>query len=425
MKLGRLFLGFAIITSTIGFSQDDTDVDLECKRMKLFAGKKLDINDFKNAAMYYLKAETMCGDYDADDYNKRLIPTLRNAINEEQDPAVNALYVDTILAVMDRAEAKGKYDQSNDLARASYIAQQAHGDRKKADAFFISGMAAAGNSVNEAYVTLYYYNLYMLYAEATDANRPAAKKELIGKYFSLSDLINKAKMSTATQDAINQYFNAAVQSCDDILPDLTGFMASLPQEKEAKKLTVKNFISLLEAKNCTDSKEYGQLIDTLIILDPTDFDAVIGKAKRLEAQKKYSEAIGVYRDAKAITKDPAQIEDIEYAILRCTYGTGSIMSAYNMAMGMNGKYKGDALVIAAQCVARNKDNCGASTVERKCSYYYAVDLLERARSAGGNVGGLIGSYKSNYPTQGELFDAGMSKGQSYTISCYGVTVTIQ
>ena len=425
MKLGRLFLGFAIITSTIGFSQDDNDPALECKRMKLFAGKKLDISDFKSAAMYYLKAEEMCTDYDKDDYNKRLIPTLRNVINEEQDPATNALYVDTILAVMDRAEAKGLYDASNDLARASYIAQQAHGDRKKADKLFVKGMTAAGNTVHEAYVTLYYYNLYMLYAEAKDATRPAAKKELISKYFSLSDLVNKAKMSTATQDALNQYFNAAVQSCDDILPDLKGFMASLPQEKEAKKLTVKNFITLLESKNCTESKEYGQLIDTLISVDPNDFDAVIGKAKRLEGQKKYSEAIGVYRDAKAITKDPVQNEEIEYAILRCTYGTGSIMSAYNMAMGMSGKYKGEALVIAAQCVARNKDNCGASTVERKCSYYYAVDLLERARSAGGNVGGLIGSYKSSYPTQGELFDAGMSKGQSYTISCYGVTVTIQ
>ncbi len=425
MKLGRLFLAFAIITSTFGFSQDDTDPDLECKRMKLFAGKKLDINDFKNAAMYYLKAEEMCGEYDSDDYNKRLIPTLRNVINEEQDPALNALYVDTILAVMDRAEAKGKYDASNDLARASYIAQQAHGDRKKADKLFVKGLAAGGNSVHEAYVTLYYYNLYMLYAEAKDAERPAAKKELISKYFSLSDLINKAKMSAATQDALNQYFNAAVQSCDDILPDLKGFIAALPQEKEAKRLTVKNFITLLESKGCTESKEYGQLIDTLILIDPTDYDAVIGKAKRLESQKKYSEAIGVYRDAKAITKDPAQNEEIEYAILRCTYGSGNIMSSYNMAMGMSGKYRGEALAIAAQAVVRNKDNCGASTVERKCSYYYAVELLEKARAAGANVGSLISSYKANYPTQGELFDAGMTKGQSYTISCYNVTVTIQ
>lgn len=423
MKLGRLFLGFAIITSTFGFSQEDPE--LECNRMKLFAGKKLDINDYKNAAMYYLKAEEMCGDYDAADYNKRLFPTLQNAINEEQDPAVAAKYVDTILAAMDRAEAKGKYDESYDLARAAYIAQQAHGDRKKADGLFVKGMKKAGLTTNEAYVTLYYYNLYMLYAEASDADRGDAKGELISQYFAMSDLINKAKMSTATQDAINQYFNAAVQSCDDILPDLGGFMAKLPQEKEAKKLTVKNFITLLESKNCTESMEYGQLIDTLIGVDPQDFDAVIGKAKRLEGQKKYSEAIGVYRDAKAITKDPAQIEEIDYAILRCTYGAGNLMSAYNTALSMGGKYKGDALVIAAQCVARNKDNCGASTVERKCSYYYAVQLLERARAAGGNVGGLIGSYKANYPTQGELFDAGMSKGQSYTISCYGVTVTIE
>lgn len=424
MKLGNLFIGLAIFTVNLGFSQADTDPELECKRMKLFANKNIDV-DNKAAAKYFLIAETMCKDYDAGDYNKRLIPTLRTIIQDETDPAINAKYVDTLLAVFERSETKGFYDNSNDLAWAAYLSQKAKGDRKKADQLFVRGMAAQGIAVHEAYVTLYYYNLYMLYAEATDATRGAAKKELISKYFVLSDLANKAKMSTATVDALNQYFNAAVQTCDDILPELSGFLKNLPQEIEAKKITVKNFMTLLESKGCTDSKEYGILIDTLIQINPNDFDAVYSKAKRLEGAKKYSEAIGVYKDAKGITKDNAIIDDIEFAILRCTYNSGSISSSYQMAMGVTGKHKGDALVIAAQCVARNKDNCGASTVERKCNYYYAVDLLERARAAGGSVGGLMGSYKANYPTQSELFDAGMSKGQSYTISCYGVTVTIQ
>lgn len=425
MKLGKLFLGLVVISSSFGFAQEDTEQELECKRMRFLAGKSLDVNDYKKAASYYLKGEVICGGYEKDNYN-RTIATLRNVINEEQDPATNAAYVDTILAIFDRADKAGQYDQSNDLAWASYIAQQAKGDRKLADKLFVRGMTTEKEGVHESYVVLYYYNLYMLYAEAGDTDRVAAKKELISKYFTLSDLVNKAKMSTATQDALNQYFNAAVQSCDDILPDLAGFLSNLPQEKDAKKLTVKNFMTLLESKGCTEAKEYGILIDTLIAIDPTDFDAVIGKARRLEGQKKYSEAIGVYKDAKAITQDAGQIDDIEFAILRCTFNAGGIMNTYNMAMGISGKYKGEALKMAAQCVARNKDNCGASTVERKCSYYYAVELLERARAAGADVGGLIGSYRANFPTTTELFDAGMSKGQSYTIPCYGgITVTIQ
>lgn len=425
MKLSKLLLGLVVVTSTMTFAQDAVDQDLECKRMKLFAGKKLDINDYKGAAMFYLKAETMCGNYDAADYNQRLVPTLRNVINEEQDPATNALYVDTLLAVWDRIEKLNLYDKSHDLARAALVCQKVKGDRKFADMLFKRGMVAEGTNVHEAYVVLYYYNSYMIYAEASEADRPAAKKELISNYFSLSDVVNKAKMSTSTQDALNQYFNAAVQSCEDILPDLKGFMANLPQEKEAKLLTVKNFITLLESKGCDNSNEYGLLIDTLIFLDPTNADAILGKAKRLESQKKYSEAIATYREAKSKISDNAVIEEIDFAILRCTFNSGSIGNAYSTAIGMGGKFRGDALKIAAQCVARNKDNCGSSTVERKLNFVYAVDLLERARAAGADVSSLIGSYRSSYPTTAELFDEGMSKGQSYTIPCYGgVTITV-
>jgi hypothetical protein len=34
-----------------------------------------------------------------------------------------------------------------------------------------------------------------------------------------------------------------VKTCDDILPELKGFMSSLPQEVESKKASVNNFIT--------------------------------------------------------------------------------------------------------------------------------------------------------------------------------------
>jgi len=426
MKLGKLFLGLVLMANTLGFAQGDTDPALECKRMKLFANKKLDINDYKGAAMFFLKAEAMCVDYDSDDYNKRLIPTLRNIIQDEQDAVANAAYVDTILAVFDRTETKNFYDVSNDLFRAALITQKTGGDRKKADKLFLRGMEAKKDGIHESYITLYDYNLYAMYAESKDAERIALKKLMITKYFELTELVGRAKMSGATQDALNQYFNAVVQTCEDILPELGGFLSSLPQEKEAKKKTVKNLLTLLENKGCNESKEYEILIDTLIQIDPTDYDAIYGKALRLESKKKYSEAIGAYKEAKAITKDPSQNADCDYAILRCTFNSGNCSATYSMAMNYSGKYKGEALKMAAQCVAKNSSSCGASTFERKCAYYYAVTLLERARAAGADVGGLIGSYRANFPTTAEIFEEGKSRGQTQYISCYGgQTVTIE
>ncbi len=426
MKLGKLFLGLVLLTNTLGFAQGDTDPALECKRMKLFAGKRLDINDFKGAASFYLKAEGMCSDYDSDDYNKRLIPTLKNVVQEEQDPTAKAAYTDTILAVFERTEKKNFYDVSNDLYRAAMLAQHTKADRKKADELFNRGMAAQKDLVHESYVTLYYYNLYAMFAESKDAERAGVKKLMITKYFELTDLVGRAKMSGATQDALNQYFNAVVQKCEDILPELGGFLSNLPQDKEAKKKTVKNFLTLLESKGCNESKEYEILIDTLIQMDPTDCDAIYGKAVRLESKKKYSEASAAYKDAKNCSKDANLIADCDYALLRITFNSGNCGATYSMAMNYSGKYKGEALKMAAQCVARNSANCGASTFERKCAYYYAVTLLERARAAGADVGGLIGSYRANYPTTAEMFEVGKSRGQSQFISCYGgITVTLE
>lgn len=424
MKLGKLLLGFALISTSALFAQEETEQERECKRMRFLAGKYLDQNDLKTAASYYLKGEKICGGYEMDNYD-RTIATLRNVITVEQDPAVKAAYVDTVLAVFDRAEAANQYNAVHDLPRATYIAQQAKGDRKKADLLFVRGMAKEGNKVHEAYALLYYYNLYMLYAEAGANERAAAKKTLIEKYFSISKLANDAGMSAGTKESLNKYFNAAVQSCDDILPDLAGYLKTLPQDKESKIYAVKNFMSILETKGCTDAKEYEVLVDTLVNTDPTSFEAALAKAKLLIKKGRYSEAMSAFKNAKGLTSDNVQIEEIDYNILFCLMKTGSYTSAYNMAMGISGKFKGDALKIAAQCVAANKDNCGSSTFERKCNYYYAVDLLERARAAGADVGGLIGSYRAAFPTTEEIFNEGKSKGQSVSLPCYGVSVTIQ
>jgi hypothetical protein len=92
-------------------------------------------------------------------------------------------------------------------------------------------------------------------------------------------------------------------------------------------------------------------------------------------------------------------------------------------MGVSGKYKGEALKIAGQCVGQLANSCGSSTFERKCNFYHAVNLLQQAQSAGANVGGIIGSYRAQCPTADEKFDAGNPSSQS--LSCWGVTVSVK
>jgi tetratricopeptide (TPR) repeat protein len=418
MKLERLLLGTLILIGFASYAQD-SDEDRECTRMRFLAGEELKIKNYAGASMYYLKGEKICGGYDAANYG-RLIGSLRNAINGVTDPAAKTAYTDTLVEVYQRAEDAGAYDQADDLLRGSYILQASSPNRKKADSLFQRGIKTQGVKTNEAYVSYFYYNTYAMYAAAP--SDVELKKRMISDYFELSALVSKAGMSVKTQETITEYFNAVVRSCDDILPELKGYMENLPTDPEMKKATVMNFLNLLENKSCTESPEYFKLIDIYVEIDPTSFDAQMMKAKALIGQNKYSDAISTLRKAKELAPDNDKAQEINYEIARAQYASGSYTAAYNTAMSISGAMKGKALVIAGQCVGKNANNCGSTTMERKSNYVYAVQLLEQARSLGESTGGTISSYKAMYPTDQEKFENG--NPSTMTLSCYGVTVNI-
>lgn len=258
MKLGRLFLSTILGTATLFsfnvFGQEETELEKECKRMRFLAGEELKIQNYAAASSYYLKGEIICGGYDKANYD-RMIGTLRNTVGSETDKVRKAIYMDTLLAVYTRMEKNGIYDKSNDLIRAMYIVQATKPNRVLANELFTRGINSFGIKASETNISQFYYNLYVLYTEAAADQKPAYKKQLISEYFHLSALIGEAKMSVKTQENLTTYFNNVVRTCTDILPELKGFMTSLPADVNLKKSTVNNFISLLENKSCSDSKE--------------------------------------------------------------------------------------------------------------------------------------------------------------------------
>jgi hypothetical protein len=419
MTIKSITLGLVLTTSFFGFSQEETEQENECKRARFLAGEALKVKNYPEATLYYIKGEKICGGYDKANYD-RLLGSLQYTINESSDPAKKTAYIDTLLSFYDKAEGLGFVDKSASLNRGLYELQASKPNNVKIDKLLNEGIQQAGITVNEAYVQYYYQNLYILFAGASGDAKNTYKKRIISEYFTLSKLVSDAKMSAKTQENLTQFFNNVVNTCADLLPELKGFMTSLPQDVEMKKTAVNNFISLLETKNCTESKEYEMLIDTLISIDKS-IGTVIAKAKLLKAKKRYSDAISSYKDAISMSGDASQKSDLEYEILVIQYeNLDSYKTAYNLAMGITGARKNDALRIAASCVMKLANSCGTSTFDRKCNYYYAEELASRAGASS-----VAGSARANFPTAEEIFDAGKSKGQSVSLSCWGVSVTIK
>ena len=100
MKLGSILLGVSMILATATFAQDE---DRECRRMKKIANDAMIAENYKEATEYFLKGETICGEFDVANYG-RLTGSLIRVINVETDADAKKLFSDTLCAIWDRME---------------------------------------------------------------------------------------------------------------------------------------------------------------------------------------------------------------------------------------------------------------------------------------------------------------------------------
>ena len=419
MKLGSILLGVSMILATATFAQDE---DRECRRMKKIANDAMIAENYKEATEYFLKGETICGEFDAANYG-RLTGSLIRVINVETDADAKKLFSDTLCAIWDRMEEKGLYENKNDMYRGNFELQKSAPDYLKADKYFTRGIAAhadGGTPVQEMYIPLHYYNTFTLYfmeQEATKKN--VLKKRMINDYFDLSKLITKSNFSLRAQEGITVYFNSVVQTCDDLTPEIAGFIASLPEDVEAAKVSLMSLIDLMETKKCEDTQEYMDLINAYLQRDPVSPKALEMKGKSLESENKYRDANAIYE--KLINLEEVTQErrvELKYKIVNNLFRTRSYKAAYSKAMNIQGKFRGKAMSIAGQCVGQMANSCGVSTFERNCNYIYAVQLLEQ--SGGAASANLIAQYKAKFPTAKDCFGEG--NPASVTLECWGVTV---
>jgi hypothetical protein len=147
------------------------------------------------------------------------------------------------------------------------------------------------------------------------------------------------------------------------------------------------------------------------------------KGKHNDAQKMLNEAkkMEMSEDQKKIVL--SKIADMEIESVKRYFNNRSYKKAFSEGRKITGKYRGEGLKLAGNSVAALANSCGSSTFERKCNYYYAIQVLESARSAGASVSASISKCRSLLPTSDEKFDNG--NPSTMTLSCWGVTVSLK
>ncbi len=429
-----IFKGFVLFTLLIlnvfiSLSQNDSLKLRECNRLKFLAQEErksieidtsatLKLMHFKTEFTYLLKGEAICGTYTKNNYNY-IIRSGQDILKLEKDSKIKSRYIDTLFLINKKIDLLKFGDKNIVLKLADYALLKSEIERTVSDAYYTRAFKDTSLKFTSENLTNFYSNLYLLYSSEVDvAAKNLYKQRLISDYFMLSRLINVKKLSLKTQESISNIFNGTIKNCEDLLPDLKVFISELPKDIDLKIKTTTNFISLLKEKSCIDSKEYEMLVDTLIKFDKTTA-TIIAKAELLIVKKRYSEAISSLNSAKAMTKDAAQLEDIDFQILEVQfYHLNNYQTAYRLALGISGSNKNKALQIAAKCVANSANSCGSSTFDRKCNYYYAAELAERA---GDN--GAASRYRASAPSSEEKFNN--NNPSTVSLSCWGVTVNVR
>jgi len=390
------------------------------------------IGEYKKELEFRLKAEKLCTDFDLKNY--RFVQRVLNDLIK-RDTANAKIYYDSLNNLLERMDTKGINDAKNNIRASNYL-KGSNANREKADIFFKKAINDATVKLDDEVVKNYYLNIYNIYLNAPVDKQAEVKARMISEYFVLSKLCVDKALKEETSTYLTNTLNLAIKSCDDILPEISIYLKALPKDKDQKLVTVNNLINLLEDKGCTSSNEYVILIDTLLKIDRS-YKSIIAKAKLLTMKGNTTESMNLFKEARGMAKNETEKKEIEAEITRVQekiaaqeynrvlsmFNGGNYKSAYNAAMGLSGKYRADGLKIAGQCVGQLANSCGSTTFERKCNFYHAVNLLQQAQNAGANVGGLIGSYRSQLPTADEKFDAGNPSSQS--LSCWGVTVSVK
>ena len=407
----KITLTFLLLIPFFIFSQKEESKESKIYRYKAQQERKKSLTDtlfkkeyIKNELSYYLQGEKL-GEYQKTTYMS-IIRSCSDLIKIESNDTIKNLYYDTLNLVYDKMEKNNMMEDINYLTKIDICSKGTKPNLKKIDSLF-TGEIVKNTPMGNNELQMYYYNLYNLYNQTQD------EKYLIRIYDEFMSFITN---DTISNNQLPFYVNTfkKVYTNEMILNSETLFWKNYKSNRKRLEL-----IMVFLNQNDNTSNFYKNTLDTLISIEPTSNNYF----KLANFHKKKGEIVEYDKVINLIKINFPEFKD-EFNYNDCVslFNGGKYMSAYNLALQINGKYKGESLKIAAMCVSELASQSGTTTFERKCNYYYVILLLEKAKQNNTDVSNLISQYKGLLPTNEEKFDQGNPK--TIKLSSWNVTVSI-
>ena len=257
--------------------------------------------------------------------------------------------------------------------------------------------------------------------------------EVIGMYDKVSELIEKAEAKNESDEEENLKAKATIESlfADSKVASCENLIAIFGPRYEAdpENLTlVSNIVQLMNtADDCASNDLYLKAVTAMYKMDPSyrSADALY----RLNSARGNVADAGKYLEEAILSPESDEATDAQYyyeLALFC-YKNGMRGKAYDSArkaIDMDFGYAGKAYLIVGNLWA--SATCG-DVRDKWARYWVATDYYQKARNADPSVSdeasSSIGSVSRYFPEASEAFMYDLTRGQSYTVSCGGMSAT--
>ena len=350
-------------------------------------------------------------------------------LDKIKDPAQRAAIIDTIITLQDQRMAaypKKRVEIMNN--KGQYMINYRGSDSKYIYDNLSGIVAELGTQSSGSILVNLLQSGIALYREDK-----LSADEVIALYDTVSDAINGADAKNDAEAEDNAKAKATIESifadskvasCDNLIAIFT------PRyEADSDNLTlVSNIVKLMNnAEDCASNDLYLKAVTSMYKLDPS-YRSAYALFRLNSARDNVADAARYIEEAIA---DPESDETVDaqynYELALFAYKNGMRGKAYEAArkaVDLDHGYAGKAYLLIGNLWASS--TC-SDEVDKYARFWAATDYFQKARNTdptlAEDASASISSVSRYYPEASEIFMYDLTAGQSYTVSCGGMTAS--
>ena len=401
----------------------------ECIKYLSYYSEYYKQKNYESALPNWRKAYSLCPPTASQNMFVHGTTLMTRLYNQVKDEAHKSAIVDTILTLQDQRMAtypknrvsilnnKGQYMINYRNADAPYIYKNLNEIVDE-----LGTQSNGGLLVNLLQATITMYRENQLTADEVIAMYDKVTANVEGATpKNEADAEDNAKAKSAIESI---FADSKVASCENLIAIFGPRYEADPDNLAL----VSNIVKLMNtADDCASNDLYLNAVTSMYKLDPS-YRSAFGLYRLNAARGNVADAAKYLEEAIASPEsDEATDAQYYYEMAAFCYKNGmrgKAAEAARKAVDMDFGYAGKAYLILGNLWA--SATCG-ETVDKWARYWAAADYYQKARNADPSIAdeaaASLGSVSRYYPEASEAFMYDLTKGQSYTVSCNGMTAT--